>query len=187
MQFKLKFDPKEIQPLAARRKNSPKYSEAMEAGSRIQQGQCTRENLEKIFRWKTRGRGGGRLIKNEDAEIADALKLATMAKTDRAALAVLVGLNGVRVPVASAILAAIDPEKFTVIDVRALEALNVTNPRITINLYLDYLNECRRLACENSVKLRTLDEALWQWSKERSSGKRHFCHAHTCALVCAVS
>ena len=83
----------------------------MEAGSRIRRGQYTSENLEKIFCWTTRGRGRGRLIKNEDAEIADALKLAAMAKTDRAALAVLVGLNGVRVPVASAILTAIDPKK----------------------------------------------------------------------------
>jgi len=37
----------------------------------------------------------------------------------------------------------------------------------TINFYLNYLGECRRLAEANNVDLRTLDRALWQWSKER--------------------
>jgi hypothetical protein len=96
-----------------------------------------------------------------------------MAETDRAAVAVLVGLNGVQVPVASAILTAIDPERFTVIDFRALEALGVTNATMTINYYLEYLDACRGLARENKVPLRTLDRALWQWSKERASRKRN--------------
>jgi hypothetical protein len=88
------------------------------------------------------------------------------AKTERAAIAVLTGLNGVQVPVASAILTAIHPERFTIIDFRALQALNAAQP-ITLDFYLDYLDECRRLAKANNVDLRTLDRALWQWSKER--------------------
>jgi hypothetical protein len=72
-----------------------------------------------------------------------------------------------QVPVASAILTAIYPERFTIIDFRALEALNIPEqPYISIDFYLSYLAECRKIASENSVTLRTLECALWQWSKE---------------------
>jgi hypothetical protein len=107
-------------------------------------------------------------LKNSNVEIADALSLALLAKTDRASVAVLSGLNGVQIPVASAILAAVDPARFTIIDFRALEALSIVGQQyITIDFYLAYLVECRNIARENRVTLRTLDRALWQWSKEK--------------------
>ena len=166
IQFELMFDPGEIGELA----NSysfPDDADALKAGDKIRAGQCTRSNLGAIFEWKTNGRGRSRLLKNSDAEIADALNLAMEAKTDRAAVAVLMGLNGIQVPVASAILTAIFPERFTIIDFRALEALGVTEASVTVDFYLAYLNACRKLARDNKVSLRTLDRALWQWSKEQ--------------------
>jgi len=163
--MKLQFDPSLISELAARY-SFQEDAEALDAGERIRAGEYTRGNIAKIFEWKTNGRGRSRLEKNSDADITDTLYLATEAKTDRAAVAVLTGLNGVQVPVASAILTAIDPKRFTIIDFRALEALGVLQPVISINFYLEYLEECRRLAGKNGVSLRTLDRALWQWSKE---------------------
>src|SRR5208337_2659503 len=170
--FQLQFDPSKVEEIASR------YSfkedvDPLEAGKEIRIGKHTRENIQRIFEWKTKGRGRSRLDKNSDQDIADALSLATKGKSDRAAVAVLMGLNGVQVPVASAILTAIDPEHFTVIDFRALEALGVTTANMTINYYLEYLDACRGLARENKVTLRTLDRALWQWSKERASHKRN--------------
>lgn len=141
---------------------------AMAAGEKIRDGQFTRENLREIFEWKTGGRGRSRLAQNNNQEIADALHSATDAKTDRVAIAVLLGLRGVHIPVASAILTAIFPERFTIIDFRALEALGIRKSSITLEFYLQYLNECRQLAHQNTVSLRTLDRALWQWSKEKS-------------------
>ena len=99
----------------------------------------------------------------------DALHLAVHAQTERAAIAVLCGLHGVDVPVASAILTAVAPERFTIIDYRALESLGVTNYVPTVDFYLAYLRACRELVRENTVSLRELDRALWQWSKEHSS------------------
>jgi hypothetical protein len=131
--------------------------------------------LGRIFEWKTNGRGRSRLLVNTDEEIADALKLAIAANTDRAAVAVLMGLSGVQVPVASAILTAIDPERITIIDFRPSEALNVIQPSINIGVYLSYLDKCRELAKENNVPLRTLDRALWQWSKENADRSRPVC------------
>jgi hypothetical protein len=75
----------------------------------------------------------------------------------------------VEVPVASAILTAINPERFTIIDFRALESLAITDRQAyyTIDFFIDYLQFCRGLANQCRVGLRTLDRALWQWSKEK--------------------
>jgi hypothetical protein len=84
-------------------------------------------------------------------------------------VAVLCGLRGVEIPVASAILTAIDPERYTIIDFRALESLGVKSSWHTVDSYLAYLEQCRELARQNTVSLRELDRALWQWSKEQPS------------------
>lgn len=58
---------------------------------------------------------------------------------------------------ASAILTAIYRERFTVIDGRALKALDVEKSWLTIDDYLDYLTCCRRRAKEHGVSLRDFD------------------------------
>jgi hypothetical protein len=105
------------------------------------------------------------LQRNSDEEIADALRLAVSAKTERAAIAVLRGLQGVDAPVASAILTAINPEHYTVIDFRALQALGSKSKDRSVNFYLAYLTRCGQLAKTHHVTLRDFDRALWQWSK----------------------
>jgi len=75
------------------------------------------------------------------------------AKTERAAVAVLLGLQGVQVPVASAILTAIYPERYTVIDFRALEALGSNTADYSVNFYLTYLAAYRQIANANQVSL----------------------------------
>ncbi|WP_342167098.1 hypothetical protein [Methylobacterium sp. SD21] len=144
-------------------------AEAMVAGQFIAGGEHTRAHLLTIHRWKTKGRGRSRIACNSDAEIADALALAIAARTDRAAAAVLCGLVGVQFPVASAILTTIDPERYTIIDFRALEALGASKSYVDMQLFLEYLNYCRGLAADRGVSLRTLDRALWQWSAENGT------------------
>ena len=166
MPFQLQFDPSEIRRLAARYSYKDE-KKAFEAGRQIAAGAYRRQHLEAIFSWKTKGRGISRLSRNSDDEIADALRVAVAARTERSATAVLMGLNGVRVPVASAVLTMINPERYTIIDNRALAALGVGAAASDVNLYLAYLFFCRRLAADHGVSLRELDRALWQWSKER--------------------
>jgi hypothetical protein len=164
--FSLQFDPQDIRKYASR------YAYADDtafftAGQRIADGDYTRANFDIIFRWKTGGRGKSRIDRNSDVEIADTLRLAVSAKTDRAAIAVLTGLFGVDVPVASAILTAINPDKHTILDFRALEGLGIDSKDRSVDFYLQYLSACRRLSQECGLSLRELDRALWQWSKER--------------------
>jgi len=126
----------------------------------------------RIFNWKTRGRGRSRPASNDDAELADALELATAARTDRAAIAVLVGLSGVDIPVASAVMAMVKPHQFTIIDFRALWSLGVDRKAwLSIGYYLAYLAFCREIAAAARTDLRTLDKALWQYSSENQPPK----------------
>lgn len=164
--FRLKFNPTRI-PKLVNDYNPSDDLTALKAGKAIRSGAYTLRDVEEIFRWKTKGRGISRLCSNTEAEIRDALTLATAAKTERAAMSVLRGLQGVDTPVASAFLMAIDPKRYTVIDFRALEALGYEGGDRSVNLYLNYLNTCRELAKKHKVSLRDLDRALWQWSREQ--------------------
>ena len=164
--FKLQFNRSRIPALAAQY-DYPDDSEAREAGKRILKGDYSRSNLVEIARWKS-PRSVGRVKANSDRDVQDALRLAVDARTERAAIAVLTGLRGIDIPVASAIMAAIRPERFTIIDFRALQALGVDSLWLTIDLYLEYLACCRKLAPRRKGGLRQLDRAMWQWSKNRS-------------------
>jgi len=165
--FKPMFNRAEALALAVAYK-SDEDGPALMAGQAIANGDCSRLHLGTIFKWKTGDRGKSRIARNSDLEIADALGLAVAAKTPRSAVAVLVGLHGVQVPVASAILTAIRPSAYTVIDFRALEALKVATENRSIDFYLEYLTFCIQRARDWGMPLRDFDRALWQWSKDQS-------------------
>jgi len=146
---------------------------AFEAGEGIRNGDYSLANLEVIVRWKSE-RAVQYLIGNSNEKIRRALAIA--ASPDSAtetAVKALTELHGVDIPIASAILAAIFPERYTVLDYRALEALG--HSRHDVRFYEEYLAFCKRLAESNMVTpqsnlpaptpLRTLDRALWEWSR----------------------
>ncbi len=149
---------------------------AFEAGEAIRNGDYTLTNLEAIVRWKSE-RVVQYLIGNSDEEIRRVLAVAASPESStEAAVKALLELRGVDIQVASAVLAAIFPERYTVLDFRALEALG--HARHDVHFYQEYLDFCKRLAESNIVRpqgglpaptpLRTLDRALWEWSRSRS-------------------
>ena len=149
---------------------------AFEAGDAIRHGDYSLANLEAIVRWKSE-RAVQYLIGNSTEKIRHALSIAASPNsTTEAAVKALYDLHGVDLPVASAILAAIFPERYTVLDYRALEALG--HARHDVHFYEEYLAFCKRLAESNIVKpqselpgptpLRTLDRALWEWSRSHT-------------------
>jgi hypothetical protein len=167
LSFQLRFDPSEIDGLAKRYLDPD--GEAFRAGKLIVAGDRGLATLKIIFRWKTGGRGQSRLSKNTEDEIKRALNLVVDAPNEQVAMQALCELHGVDVPVASAILTAISPDRYTVIDFRALESLGIKRSYLSVGFYLTYLAACRDLAQQHAVTLRTLDRALWQWSSERSA------------------
>src|ERR1039457_1788808 len=89
---------------------------AFEAGKAIRNGDYTLENLEAIVRWKSE-RVVHYLIGNSSEAIRTALGVAASPDTaERQAVKALIELHGVDIPVASAIMTAIYPERYTVLD-----------------------------------------------------------------------
>lgn len=161
--FSLKFPITELRFWASKYStvNDPVF---FDAGKNIVYGDYSRKNLDVIVNWKSHRRAG-LIASNTDDEISEALCIAVSAKEPRTAFAVLMGLSGVAVPMASAILTSIDQNRYTIIDWRALEALGVRDAAITLNFYLKhYFPVCQRLADAACVNLRTVDRALWAWS-----------------------
>ena len=166
--FQLQYDPADIPKLAA--EYMAKFGaddQVMEdAGRRIASGDVSRPNLEAICRWKS-ARRIRLLDKNTDAEIEQALKQAIAAADVKEAVEALITLAGVGVKMASAILTAINPERYTVLDFRALEALNVKNSE-NVDFYVLYVKACRSMAKKYGITMRDFDRANWQWSKLKS-------------------
>jgi hypothetical protein len=146
---------------------------AFEAGEAIRNGDYTLANVEAIVRWKSE-RVVQYLIANSNEKIKRALAVAASPDaTTEVAVRALTELHGVDLPVASAILAAIFPERYTALDYRALEALGQA-PH-DIRFYEEYLAFCKRLAESNIVNpqsslpgptpLRAIDRALCEWSR----------------------
>jgi hypothetical protein len=147
---------------------------AFEAGDAVRNGEHKLANLEAIVRWKSE-RTVHYLIRNSDEEISRALAVAASPESStESAMRALLELHGVDIPVASAILTAIFPERYTVLDFRALEALGYA--RRDVRFYEEYVAFCKRLAESNVVtpqselpaptSLRTLERALWEWSRK---------------------
>ncbi len=146
---------------------------AYEAGEAIRNGEHTLPNLETIVRWKSE-RMVHYLIGNSSENIRTALAVAASPHTSpESAVNALVALRGVDISIASAILATIYPERFAVLDFRALEAMG--HARHDVRFYVEYNAALSRLAECGVVKpqgdlpaptaLHALERALWQWSR----------------------
>jgi hypothetical protein len=124
-----------------------------------------------VCAWKT-VRSRPKVAANTEAAVADATGRALAAGDEATRIAALLELDGVGVPTASTLLYFAFPDDYPILDVRALESLGV-KPRSTypVSFWLEYLDACRELARRARVSLRTLDKALWQYSKELSHSR----------------
>ena len=120
--------------------------------------------LAAVAAWKT-SRSKSSIARNSPNDVVD-ITAAAFSAAGTVQHRVLTLLHGVAVPTASALLAVAFPAAHTVIDVRSTEALR----RLGLwtggtTEYLPYLAVCRAAAKRLRVDLRTLDRALWKWSK----------------------
>jgi len=147
---------------------------AFEAGAAIRNGDYSLLNVEPIVRWKSE-RAVKFLIGNSSESIRRALEVAAAPEAStREAITALLALYGVDIKAASAILTAIFPERYTVMDCSVLEALGY--PRQDVHFYEDFLDFCHHvvasgaMAAQDDVELplRSLDRALRQWSENQS-------------------
>jgi hypothetical protein len=166
--FKIQFAPEQVPELAARFPGGDDSAcESAGAAARAR-GYYRRREFVLVCAWKT-VRSTPKVAANGDAAVRAATRRALSAPDETARMQALLALNGVGVPTASTLLYFAFPALYPILDVRALESLGV-KPRsqYPISFWLGYLEACRALAAQCQVSIRTLDKALWQWSKERS-------------------
>lgn len=168
--FDLRFPMTEIEALA-RRFGDVDDRQWLELGAAARRrGHYTRQELIEICAWKT-ARSRSRVAANTDRAVIERTRRSLAATDELTRIESLLGLSGVGVPTASTLLHFAFPQAYPILDVRALDSLAV-KPRspYPVSFWLEYLGVCRELAARSAVSIRTLDKALWQHSKERSSG-----------------
>lgn len=167
--FRLQFRPKRLAELAS---GFPDVDDAglLAAGAAARaRGYYTRTEFIDVCRWKT-ARSAARVAANPAKTIKDVTRRVFATRDEAERMSALLELDGVGVPTASTLLFCAFPDDYPILDVRALESLGV-KPRTqySVSFWLAYLNACRELASRHGVHIRTLDKALWQYSKERSA------------------
>ena len=182
--FELQPGAGELQGLAeqywakAGEKEKESEAAAYEAGAAIRNGEHSLSNLEAIVRWKSE-RVVHYLIANSGEKIRHALRVAASPSSSvQDAVGALTALHGVDLPIASAILAAIFPERYAVLDFRTLDALG--HARHDVDFYAEDVAFCNRLAAGGMVQpqdnlpgptpLHALERALWEWSRKHANG-----------------
>jgi hypothetical protein len=163
--FVLQFDPGEIRAYAAR--------DSFEGDARLLAlGQAARERgyyrlgeFVEVCRWKT-PRSAPQVARNRAAEVRSATRIAVADDTpERERMRALLALHGVGWPTASVLLHLTCPDRWPILDVRALHALGVRGlTSYSYALWEEYVEVFRALVAQTGVDGRTVDRGLWSWS-----------------------
>lgn len=165
--FRLQFPVGDIRALAARYHFDPDDEVAAVGASACERGYYRKPELVRICAWKT-VRSRRRVAKNTAGFVEGITRVAFATEDESERMAALCALRGVNPPTASVLLHFAFPDRYPIIDWRALESLGQPRqPTYTIEYWLAYLDACRRLAKQAGVTMRVLDKALWQYSREQ--------------------
>lgn len=141
-------------------------------------GYLTPEELEEICRWKS-ARAIRCIKSNTPQQIRAATSAALRTRSERRRLEALTGLNGVSVPMASAILMLLDPKRYGVIDIRVWQLMYkvgavTKNPRsvgFTFQNWYQFLMILRHFARKLGVGARLVERTLFRAHKEYQEGR----------------
>src|SRR5687768_7771093 len=129
-------------------------------------GVVTRAEFLALCRWKT-PRSQPRCATNTAAQIREATRIALATDDEQAKMYILRTLAGVGWPTASVILHFCDTRPYPVLDYRALWSLGYARPpAYTFEFWSAYTDFTRALAQSTGHDMRTVDRALWQYSKQ---------------------
>ncbi len=136
-----------------------------------ERGFLTKPEFLQIAYWKT-PRSKRRCATNDSAFVEEVTRIALAGSTSaRLRIECLRLLDGVGWPTASVILHLCHVEPYPILDFRALWSLSSKVPtQYDFDFWDAYTNFCRTLGAKAGCDLRTLDRALWQYSKERQNG-----------------
>ncbi|MHB1756860.1 MAG: hypothetical protein ACYCT9_05025 [Leptospirillum sp.] len=122
--------------------------------------------LHDVARWKS-PRSAGHINENSEEYIQEITSFAFNAKEERSRIEILTVLDGVGWPMASVILHFFHPDQYPILDFRALWSLSTEPPQqYDFPFWWSYVQACRDLSKKFGVDMRTLDRALWKYSKD---------------------
>lgn len=132
-------------------------------------GYMVKHELQTVAHWKS-PRSARRIEGNSEEYVQEITRFAFQAETERARIELLTLLDGVQWPTASVILHFYHQQPYPILDFRALWAVSLEVPnQYTHDFWREYVGYCRERATQASLDMRTLDQALWQCSKERQA------------------
>jgi hypothetical protein len=169
--FRLRFPESQVARWARR------YSYAEDDGLREvirpvvrERGFLRKPEFLRICEWKT-PRTKARCADNDEFTIQTVTRAAFATGDEALKMDLLRTLAGVAWPTASTLLHFCDRRPYPILDYRALWSLGYRRPpQYTMPFWLEYLAFTRALAKRLKLDIRTLDRALWQYSKARQSG-----------------
>ena len=168
--MKLRFAEKQITFFA----NKYNYSRAEEDVTALREdvqihGYLTKGQLRMVAQWKA-PRRAGHVEKNSDEYVKEITGLAFAATDERSRIEMLTILDGVAWPTASVLLHLFHKDKYPILDFRALWSYRLDVPKqYSYSFWWPYVEFCREVAERNSVSMRVLDRALWQYSNEKQA------------------
>jgi hypothetical protein len=166
-------------------KKYPEYAKVeRRVKARLREGRpyLDKRHFVEIARWKSQ-RPVRHYESNDSALVRDVTALAFAARRDDLRLRVLTLLNGVGVPVASTILHFAFPDRYPIMDIRAVTTLtrlglwtgpDPAQPGFTgfsVEDWQAYTDLMRDHAKRLGVTLRELDKALWTSDEARTRGR----------------
>ncbi|HSS44163.1 MAG TPA: hypothetical protein VLO07_02390 [Thermoanaerobaculia bacterium] len=166
-EFRLRFPAGQIGDLANRYSDSADDLIERVLAPRIKKmGFLRKPDFIRLCRWKT-PRSRRHVQKNSDAFIRAVTQTAFSTTDERLRIEVLTLLDGVDWPTASVILHFGHRDPYPILDVRAVWSLGIDKPpKYDFRFWQAYTRFCRTLSKKSCRSLRTLDKALWQYSKE---------------------
>ena len=166
MNFELKFSQSSIGSWAARYGDDYDDRDALRVGSSARAAGClSRDDFLALAAWKT-ARSKTRCRLNSEEFIREVTRTSLASDEPRFKIEVLRVLDGVDWATASVILHFCDKSAWPIIDFRAFWSLGEPTPtQCTFSTWEAYSKYTREVAAEAKVTMRTLDRALWAYSK----------------------
>ena len=165
--MKLQFDGRKIKEIAFRYALPASEIELIDLRPAVlQRGYLSRPELHKLAYWKS-PRSSGRVLNNPEAYVREITGFALSTRDERTRVQVLTILDGVSWPTASVILHLFHRDPYPIMDYRALWSVGSDVPsQYGFPFWWKYVAFCRKVSERCKVDMRTLDRALWQYSKE---------------------
>lgn len=171
--FRLRFPESQISYWANRYPaESDSDIEIQVAPQARKRGYLTRDEFLTICHWKS-PRSKPKCERNRESFVQEVTRISLSASDEEVKIRALLLLSGVSWPTASVILHLCDRGRYPILDYRALWSLRIQNPpAYNSEFWAEYCGFVRAISDRTGHSMRTIDRALWQFSKEKQFGSR---------------